>query len=268
MNTLGATVYLALAQRLALLLLATVRLAPLAFVTPLLGGRALPPQARAVLLAVLALGVYPAALRANASAPSLRDPLGLATAALHEVSVGLVIALVIAVPFAALEHAGRTLDVARGANAAEVTAPDTGARSSPLAELLRWTFTVTFLSAGGLRAVLRVVATSFELAPLATPGPAGSLHTGRLAEQSMRAAATSLSSGLLLASSGLVALLAVELALAVASRIAPALAHSQVALPVRALAPLAVVALAASVITGGAHELGLQALAIARLVAP
>lgn len=264
-----ATLYAALVSRLVALGLVSLRLAPLALVTPLLGGRALPAQARAVLFAALALGLFPA----TQAAPSVPASFGpwLALAALREVVVGAAFALVVSVPFFALEHAGRLLDVARGANAAEVTAPDSGARSSPLAELLRWTFTVAFVSAGGLRAVLRAFSATLELAPpmLAPPSTTAlTLRTGELAERAMRASSDTLASGFTLASAGLVSLFAVEAALALASRLAPALAHAQLALPLRALLPLGAVALASSAWTGAALDLARAAISVASALAP
>lgn len=262
-----AALYTALIARLVALGLVSLRLAPLALVTPLLGGRALPTQARTVLFVALSLGLFPATL-STSRGPASFGP-WLALAALREVVVGAVFALVLSVPFFALEHAGRLLDVARGANAAEVTAPDSGARSSPLAELMRWTFTVAFVAAGGLRAVLRAFAATLDLAPpMLTPPASFALHTGALAERAMRAAADTVSSGFTLASAGLVALFAVEAALALTSRLAPALAHAQLALPLRALLPLGAVALASSAWTGAALDLSRTALSVASALAP
>lgn len=236
---------------IARLALASLRLFPLTLALPFLGGRALPAQSRIPVLFVLAIGALPAVFSPVAPAPL---GAGLVLAASREASLGIALALVLGTPFFALENGGRLLDTARGANAAEVTAPDTGARTSPLAELLRWTFGVVFLAAGGFRAVVRVVAMSFAAFP-----PDTVIHTPldmpRIVEVTARLTADSLAAGVTLIAAGLFALFAVELVFAIAARASPPIAQGQLALPVRALVPLAVLAMAVSLWTDGAREL-------------
>ena len=237
--------------------LASLRLVPLTLVLPFLGGRTLPTQSRVPVLLVLAIGTL----------PTLLEPVGttvitftVVVAAAREVTLGIVLALMLGAPFFALEQGGRLLDTARGANAAEVIAPDSGARTSPLSELLRWTFGVVFLASGGFRAVLRVVASSFVAFP---PDPSGraAFDSGLFVERCTRWSADTISAGLTLVSAGLFALLAVELVFAIAARTSPPIAQSQLALPVRALVPLTALALTVSLWTGAARDFASSALA-------
>lgn len=259
MRILGSGVLSALAALLVHAVLVALRLFPATLALPFFGGRSLPAQSRVPVLLVLALGVMPSLFNVPANV-SLTP--WIAVAAARELAVGTALALVLGAPFFALEQGGRVLDAARGANAAEVIAPDSGVRSSPLSELARWTFGVIFLAAGGLRATLRVVAGSFELLPLDPSGRA-SLDTARLLEGAARWSAVALSSSVTLLSSGLMALAAAETALGIAGRLSPPIAQSNAALPLRALLPLAALALTVGLWTGAAQELARSALSAA-----
>ncbi len=248
-----------LVAAIARLALASLRLFPLTLALPFLGGRALPAQSRVPVLVVLAVGALPTLVTPLAPAPL---GLGLVLAAAREVTLGIALALILGAPFFALEHGGRLLDTARGANAAEVTAPDTGARTSPLAELLRWTFGLVFLAAGGFRAVVRVVAASFVAFP-PDPTITASVDTARLVAVTARFTADALAAGVTLVAAGLFALFAVELVFAIAARASPPIAQAQLALPVRALVPLAALAATVSLWTGAAREFAGSALAAA-----
>lgn len=238
------------------LVLASLRLTPCLMLLPFLGGRSLPAQTRFAITLVLALGVSPSLLHTAPTVTSVDA--WLLVSALRELSVGVVLALVLATPWFALEHAGRVLDIARGANAAEVIAPDSGARVSPLSELLRMTAVVVFLGAGGHRAVIRAIAASFVAVPLrAQPSVEG---TGRLVELAARATQASLTAALSLASAGLLALVAMELVLAVSARLSAPLGQANLAVPLKALGPIAALALTAGLWTGAARELGANAL--------
>jgi type III secretory pathway component EscT len=251
-----ATLLIAALARLAL---ASLRLVPLTLALPFLGGRTLPTQSRVPVLVVLAIGTLPTVF--SPAAPTPLDAT-VVLAAGREISLGIVLALVLGAPFFALEYGGRLLDTARGANAAEVIAPDSGARTSPLAELLRWSFGVVFLASGGFRAILRVVASSFAAFP-PDAHVTGTIDTARFVERCARFSADALGAGLTLVSAGLFALLAVELVFAIAARSSPPVAQSQLALPVRALAPLAALAVTVSLFTGAAREFAANAIAAA-----
>lgn len=221
------------------LLLATLRLVPATMMLPLFGGRAMPTTAKTPVLVVLAVGAVPSLLAPRVGATL---SIGLVLCALRELWLGLLLALVLSAPFFAIEHAGRILDQTRGASSSELSAPDSSARSTPLAELFRWTFGAAFVASGGLRAIVLAVAQSFARYPVETQATAlPSLERSTLI--ATRWAADSLSYGLALAGSGLLALFAAEASIAVASRIAPPIAQSNLAAPARALVALLLVAL-------------------------
>lgn len=230
----------ALVAALAPIALATLRLAPATLTLPLFGGRALPAVSRTPLLAVLAIGAAPSLLEPRAPAALSA---ALLVAALRELWIGLLLAIILTTPFWAVEHAGRLIDQGRGASASELTSLEGSGRGSPLSELFRWSFGAVFVASGGLRAVVLAVASSFvrhpvELAPSALP----SLERALL--EAVRFSSDALSAGLAVGSAALLALVAAESVVAIASRVAPALAQSQLAAPIRTIAPLALLALA------------------------
>ena len=245
----------ALIAMLARIALAALRLTPLTLVLPFLGGRNLPTQARVPMLFVLAIGAMPALLSAP---PAIALTPWILIAALREITLGITLALVLAAPFFALEQGGRMLDAVRGANVAEVIAPDTGARSSPLSELLRWSFGVVFLAAGGLRAILGVIAASFDALP-PDASARGSFSTGRFVEIAARWTANALGASVTLVAAGLLALVAIEVVFAVAARMSPPLAQSNLALPVRVLVPLGALAVTVGLWTGAARDFAASA---------
>lgn len=249
-----AALFTALGPLVARLVLAMLRLFPLTLLLPVLSPRTVPAAGRLPLLAVLAVGVAPGVL--DPASPRVALDPWLLVLGLRELALGVTLGLTLAAPFFALEHGGRLVDLARGANAAELTSPDSGARSSPLAELLRWGFTVVFLSAGGLRALLRCVGESFLLWPLG----ARAWPTASLVELAARWTQVSLEAALGLVSAALLSLLGVEATFALASRVSPPLAQSQLAVPVRALVPLAMLALSVGLWTGAAQELAAHAI--------
>ncbi|MDP3274382.1 MAG: flagellar biosynthetic protein FliR [Deltaproteobacteria bacterium] len=237
-------------------LLATLRLLPVTLLLPVFGGRTLPSNARIPLIAVLAWGLT-AGVR-----PSHVGPVGwsLMSASIREVSIGLLIALVLSTPFFAIEQAGRLIDTLRGSST-ELTTLDGQGRASALSELLRWTFVAVFLGSGGLRAVLAVLAQSFVRWPLdavaefaVSPSQLGVVA---------RFSAESLAATLTLASLGVMSLLAVEVAFALAARLSPALGQGGAALPAKLLAPLAALWLGLDLVLSGALSLTRHALSAA-----
>lgn len=252
----SAAFFAAIVAMLVPIALATVRLVPATMMLPLFGGRALPASARTPILAVLVVGASPALL--DLRAPAALGT-GLVLAALRELFLGILLAIVLSTPFVAAEHAGRILDQARGASSSEVNAMDGSGRATPLSELFRWTFGAAFVAAGGLRAVIQALAASFARFPV-DPSPTTIPPATTLLDLAVRYSAESLASGLTLASAGLLALVAAETAVAIASRVAAPWAQSNVAAPVRALAVLVAVALSLRPLEESALSLARRAL--------
>ena len=253
-------IFAALVAILAPLVLATLRLLPVTMTLPLFGGRAMPTTAKTPILAVLALG----------AAPSIIDQRGpaaltaaLVLAALRELWLGILLSLVVSAPFFAVEHAGRVLDQARGSSSSDLASPDGMGRGTPLSELFRWSFGAAFVASGGLRALIECVAHSFVRYPV-DPALSTLAPLDAMVRTATRWAADSLSAGLSLAGSGLLALFAAEASIAVASRVAPPVAQSNIAAPARAIVALFVIAITVHAMSDAGLSLARSALEAAR----
>jgi type III secretory pathway component EscT len=241
------------------LALVALRLLPCTVLLPYLSARALPAAARTAVLLVLALGLGPAAL------PTLDLHAldgWLFVALFRELTLGVALALVLAVPWFALEGAGRILDSLRGGASAELTGLDQS-RTSPLTELLRGTGLVVFLAAGGLRGTLRVLGSSLSNIPPEL-SPTASWRLPTLLELTARWTARALGATLTVTAAAWLSLLAMELVLAVSARFSPPLAQANLALPARALLPLGALALTVGLWTGATLDLARETLEVVR----
>ncbi len=180
-------------------------------------------------------------------APAMSAPGAWVLVALaRELCLGVALLVVLATPLVALRSVGAALD---------------GMRSG--ASLARWTESVgamAFLAAGAPRGVLRALAGSFALVPLAiddrAPWALASTVPAVIAW-----AGRSLEAMVLLGSAGLFALSAVELSVALAGRVHPAVAGA--AVPLRATVPLGVLGATLPWLVHGGTELMSRALTAA-----
>ena len=159
--------------------LVAARVAPLTVLAPWLSLKRTPPVLRAALVFALTLAFTPIAMSA-AEVPD--DSLGGATYAgwlLREVLIGALFAVATAMPLYALDWAGRLVDTWRGASLAEVIAPNTGERTSPVGDLYLLMGIALFVTLGGHRSALAAFAESLRLAPIAQSTGAAALWTLR-----------------------------------------------------------------------------------------
>lgn len=145
-------------------LLLSLRLAPaLAFAPPFSLTR-VPPAVR-VLLSLAVAGCLAAA---SPDAARLDDygAGALVLTAARELALGIVIALGLQVPFAALQLCGRTIDVQAGFGLAAVIDPVTRARNPLTGTLFVYGAGAVFFSLNGHHDLLRILGVTLELIPL------------------------------------------------------------------------------------------------------
>ena len=187
------------------------RLAPVAMLSPLLGGSATPSVVR--LSVALALGLFDhlqggvALDIATETAPGL----GLA----RELALGGLLGLGAMLPLQVARMAGRLLDNARGSVGEEALLGEQG-RDSPLAALLHGLFLALYFSSGLHREALRGLLQTFVTTPLGAPLDV-ELSSGHFVAQVARTFEQALSVGL----PGATLVLLVDVALAWAGRAAP-----------------------------------------------
>lgn len=244
-DALGGTEAVSRAMRVGVLVAA--RLAPVAVLAPWLAMRATPPWARAAITLTLTVALAPPAIASAASPPD--DALAVTALVAHEALRGAVFAIASALPLYALDWAGRLVDTWRGASLAEVMAPPTGERTSPLGDLYLLMGVAIFAALGGHRLALGAFADALQQAPVGTVVPADAL--GPAAFGVARVVADALAFATALAAPAAVALVAVEVALGLVARVAPQVPVFFAGMPLRAAVGLAAALVALSVVVGG-----------------
>ncbi|MBK8482575.1 MAG: flagellar biosynthetic protein FliR [Proteobacteria bacterium] len=218
----------------------TARLAPLLTLTPVFGGALVPRTVRTALLVAMGLVIYPAV------ATTLDRVVGgsgllLAAVLLSEVWVGVVLALLVSLVFWAAQSAGWLVDTARGSAHAEVLMPGASGRSTASGTLVWLLSIVLFFAIGGHRALLMAAARSYViLPPGAFPAPEG---LRAIAWLCLRLTGELIALALVLAAPVLAALWLTDLALGWVNRLVPQVGIFFVAMPLKALAGVGMLAL-------------------------
>ncbi|MCB9619369.1 MAG: flagellar biosynthetic protein FliR [Sandaracinus sp.] len=242
--------------------LVAARIAPLTVVAPWLTLRRTPPFLRGALILGLTVALAPlAAGAASVDALFGADAATLVAWVIREVLVGTLFALATSLPFFALDWAGRLVDTWRGASMAEVIAPPTGERTSPVGDLQLMVGIVLFLTLGGHRLAFAAFAEGLVVAPPGSVDLAGSAP--ELALGAARLTGSALAFAVAIAAPAGVAIVLVETALGLVARSAPQIPVFFAGMPLRATVGLAAALLGLAVLLGelpGAFE---DALAIA-----
>lgn len=223
----------ALSRDLPLALLVAARVGPLVVVAPFFSTRGAPATVRLALIVALTLVFFPLAERTATLPEASLVPL----LALRELAVGAAWAIAVGVPFHAMDIAGRLTDLSRGANLAEVIAPATGDRTSPLGDLLSLATVGVFFALGGHRLALLGFADALETAPI------GVLREASMGLTAARIVASSLTLGVSLALPVVVSLVVVEVGLGLVARASPRIQIFFLGMPLRAGLGVAVLAL-------------------------
>jgi len=244
------------------------RLAPVIWMVPPLGGARLPASVRvgfALLLALVAapLLVGPSGQGAAGLAQAPAVTVGLLLA--REGLVGFCLALVAAAVFRAAELAGRLADTLRGANVAEVLAPTSDERASPLGALYLLLATLVFLQLGGVQRLVEALMQSYQALPIAGGlGPA----PGRAALVVAAASARLIAAGVALSAPVVVAVWLTDLALGLVARAVPQIPVYFLGLPLKGLLAVGIVLAGLGTLSGAlAADLGGWLRLLARMVA-
>lgn len=224
-----------------------LRLLPVAALSPFLGGPLLPPLARGAL--ALALGAAVRALLGGSAGPPLSG-LALTAAAARELAFGAGLAVLASIPIEAARGAGRLADTLRGATLGELHVAPIRQQETALGDLLvQWTLALASW-AGADRLIVAALLDTFRALPVGAPLPAHALlAAGADGAGELVAAAFCLGAP---AAAGI---LCAEIALAVASRVAPRAGLGGGAPAVRAAIGLVAVALPAAAMGGRLVEL-------------
>jgi flagellar biosynthetic protein FliR len=218
------------------LFLGAARTVPIVFLIPAFGGPTLPTSVRLGLGLALSALCLPFTV---ALAPASAGPILWIALLGREIVVGAVVGFVVGCFFKAAEAAGRLTDVLRGANMAEVLAPMSEGRSSPLGEIFLLLAVVLFSAGGGLGHVALALERSYEAVPLRPLDPSGTLAAA--AKLVIWSSGKLLTAGVALAAPAVVAFLLTDVILAGVARMAPQIPIFFVGMPLKALLGVGVV---------------------------
>jgi flagellar biosynthetic protein FliR len=216
--------------------LGAARTVPLVWLVPAFGGPSLPAQIRLAIGLGLAVLCYPMLLGHVPAGSAVFWLLLLC----REVMVGVTMGFVASCMFRAVESAGRLTDILRGANMAEVIAPLSEGRTSPIGNVLMFLAVVVFLEIGGMGYLVNAIARSYEALPVGSP--LANQNRG-WAIAAMAASAKLIESAIGLAAPAIVALLFVDITLGVLGRAVPQVPLFFVGMPLKALLGVGVVLL-------------------------
>lgn len=221
-----------LLQRVPVFALVFFRLAGMMLYAPLFGSTRVPRRVRALLLLILALGMY-----GNVKAPRLPDSTWeLALGIAGEMAFGLAMGMVMSFTFIAAQWAGEMIGQQMGLNLGEVFDPQYGSQGSLVGDMYFMLTLVIFLAVGGHRVMLLGVRQSFDTLPLLSLGIDKPLFTMLI---ELFQTATTLA--LRLASPMLVTMLVVDLALGLIGRAMPQFNVMQTGLAVRSVLGMVVI---------------------------
>jgi flagellar biosynthetic protein FliR len=209
------------------------RIVPLFLIAPPFASPLIPTRVRGIVAVALAIGFAPIALHGQ-TIPSA--PLALGELIVQNALVGLGFAFSFAVLFGAIEAAGALVDLDAGFSLGGLIDPFSGQESGAFSHLYSMVGIAVFFVTGGEAWVLRGLARTFALVPLASAPQLGTLVGG-----TERVFATILTSALELAAPVIIALLITDAAFGVVSRVVPQLNVFAVGFPAKVAVALLVV---------------------------
>lgn len=217
--------------------LLTVRLTVALALSPALASHGLPATVRVALVLALAALTFAYRNPLPAAAVWAREPAALLMPVLTEVLVGALLGLGVHVVMAALSLAGRLMDVQIGFALGSVFDPVTRSSSNVLGSLASLIGVTLFVTGGAHLQLAELISQSLDALPL------GQMPPIEDPLQPLLAAGTMFGTGLALAAPVAIALLIVDLAVAVASRNMPQVNVLVLATPVKVVVGYAVLAL-------------------------
>jgi type III secretion protein T len=225
----------------------SLRLWPVAALSPFLGGPLLPPLARAGLAVALGWAIRELLGGSGAGLPS---GAGLLAAGTRELALGAALAVVASLPLEAARGAGRLVDTLRGATLGELHVAPIRQQETALGDLLvQWTLALAAWRGADSLLVASILDT-YRAVPVGAALPAHALlGSGTVAAREL------LSAAFCLGAPAAAGLLCAEIALGVASRISPSMGLGGAAPATRAAIGLLAVALPAAAVGGRLVEL-------------
>lgn len=223
---------------LTLFFLALMRVGPIVAIAPFLGSK-LPGGVKIGLAVAIAAVILPH-LIATAKTPVPTFDVLFAGYCLKELFIGVVLAMLVGIPFYIAQSAGVFIDFLRGSSALQVTDPFMQAQSSSIGQLYNYVFIVLFYEIGGTFIFLSGLLNSYNFIPADSFIPAIFFNIHQPFWQFIMELLTKfLALSIQLAAPSLVAILMAEMFLGIANRMAPQVQIAFLGMSLKSLVGLA-----------------------------
>jgi flagellar biosynthetic protein FliR len=156
-------------------ILTLARIGPLFVIAPLFSSKMLPRRVRVVIAVALAVGLSPLAI-GDETVPT--DALSLGGLLLKEILVGFAFSFALAALFAAIATAGSFLDTLIGFSFGGTVDPINGTQTGILTQLYSMVGVAIFVAIGGDAWMIRGLANTYEVIPLAALPDIGAMVGG------------------------------------------------------------------------------------------
>jgi len=199
-------------QQVAAFFLVLTRIGPLFLLAPLFSSKSLPARARTVVALGITVGLTPVVKHG----PIDLDPLAFGLTVVKELLVGLAYAYALSAMFAGLQAAGTLLDTLIGFSFGATVDPVTGNQSAVIQQMYTYFGIAVFIAIGGDAWVIKGLAKTYEAVPmLSTP------DIGSMTEGAQVAFSSVLVSGFMVGAPVIIALIIVDAAFGVVSKVVP-----------------------------------------------
>ncbi len=191
---------------------------------PVFGGRRMPARIKAVVVLMITLVCFPTLSVALPQIPS--DAFGLALLAFGEVMVGLTLAFITQIIFAAIEFSGQIIGMQMGLTISSILDPSQGTQTQLMSVIQTLFATLMFLSLNIHHMFIRAIMDSFKVIPLG-----GWRLSGELTNMLVMRTADIFIIGIRLAAPVMVALLLTTIALGIMARAFPQMNIFMISMP-------------------------------------
>jgi flagellar biosynthetic protein FliR len=212
------------AREVIFFMLVLSRVAGIFAALPVFGGRVLPTRIKATIVLMITLICFPSLSVALPQMPS--DSLSLALLAFSEVMVGLTLAFITQIIFAAVEFSGQIIGMQMGLTISSILDPSRGAQVQIMSVVQTLFATLMFLSLNIHHLFIRAIMDSFTVIPLG-----GWRLSGELINFLVMRTADIFIIGIRLAAPVMVALLLTTVALGIMARAFPQMNIFMISLP-------------------------------------
>jgi len=219
-------------QQVAGFFLVLARISPLFLLAPLFSSKMVPARARAVIAVALTVGILPVVQRG----PIDLSILGFGGLILKELLVGLAFAYALAAMFAAMQAAGALLDTLIGFSFGAMVDPVTGTQSTVLSQMYALFGVAIFITLGGDGWVVKGLARTYDAVPLSEAPAIGSMVQG-----AQVAFSGIFVSAFMIGAPVLIALIIVDAAFGVVSRVVPQMNIFAVGFPAKMIVGLVMI---------------------------